>query len=313
MKVKKLISVAVCALTLASLGTISASAQTDDVTASLRIEGVKDTFFYGNLTLKASEYSEPTVGDLLCFADESEDSLTITGADIGYITEVNGDKAGTYNPTKYDGWYYTVNGVSPDTGVSDCALSDNDVVVLYYGDYPCSVPKIDTSFFSADGTISFTADSTTYEYNEETGQWNSVTVTVPVTDMSVTLNGSLDYKTDENGKIKVDLLNAGFVSSSISLQVSKLSEYGAPAVLRYAPDFTIDAPDRSCDLYGDADSDGELSIRDVSLMQQYCAKISDLSAKAFISADVNCDCFVDINDVSLTQQALADLVKLPVA
>ena len=117
----------------------------------------------------------------------------------------------------------------------------------------------------------------------------------------------------ENGKIKVDLLNAGFVSSSISLQVSKLSEYGAPAVLRYAPDFTIDAPDRSCDLYGDADSDGELSIRDVSLIQQYCAKISDLSAKAFISADVNCDCFVDINDVSLTQQALADLVKLPVA
>ena len=64
------------------------------------------------------------------YATQQKQTKHITGK----ITDVNGEKAGKFGG--WDGWQYIVNSVSPNVGVGDYTLSDNDTVVLYYGDYP---------------------------------------------------------------------------------------------------------------------------------------------------------------------------------
>lgn len=297
---KKLLSAALALLMLLSAATIPAFAATKNLTVSLRIEGVKDTFFNSNVTIVKENIS---LAQLLQFVNESYEDVNIAGADIGYITEVNGEKAAQFGG--WDGWYFAVNGIAPSVGISDYNLTDGDNVVLYYGDYPCYIPQIDTTLFTANGTIKFSSTETNYDYDEDTDTWTETTITVPITDMTVTLNGTLKYITDENGEIKVDLNTANFTSDKISLQVEKYSPSGAPAVLRYAPDFTIDAPQRDIILYGDVDKDGEVSIKDATLIQLYLAHFEDFDDDTYIIADFNKDSKVNILDVTLIQLYLA--------
>ncbi len=312
MKTKKLAVCVLAVLTAFSAGAASVNAAENSAEFSLRIEGVSGNIYYSTVAMDKSVYPSPTVGDLLSLADGQSDDLTIKGVEEGFVKEVNGEKAGNYNPSKFDGWYYTVNGVSPDVGINDYVLSEGADVVLYYGDYPCYSPNINTDWFSANGTITFTADSTEYVYDDSTGQWNVIKSTVPLSDMTVVLNNSLTYTTDENGSIKADLNSLFAADSRVSLQVNKTSVYGAPAVCRYAPDFTIAAPDRSCGLYGDADLSGSVNIKDVSLIQSYCAKIEEITPQAYIAADVDCSFDVNVFDISYIQQTIAKLISLPV-
>lgn len=224
-KTAKIISASLATLLVSASAVPAFAAETKDITVSLRIEGVDSCVLYDNYTIPQGS----TASDLIQYADSLSDDVTVTGAEKNYITDVNGETAGKFGG--WDGWQYIVNSVSPSVGVGDYTLSDHDTVVLYYGDFPCLIPQIDTSALNSDGKISFNAESTTYD-----SDWNPTVSTVPVTDMTVTFDDST-YTTDENGTIT--LSKADFTSGKHSVQVAKKNSNGAPAVLRYANDFSV--------------------------------------------------------------------------
>lgn len=303
---KKILSILLTLLLLLSTASVCAYAVENEFSVNIRIEGVESTIYNGTVTITGKE--TVTVADALILLDESNDDITITGADIGYITEVNGIKAGSYNPTKWDGWYYTLNGASTDFGVTDCNLNSGDSVVLYYGDYPCYIPEIDTTWLSANGTIKFVSTSTTYEYDAETDQWISNTVTVPLTDMNVTLDNTYKYVTNANGEITIDM--ATFASyTEIPLQVEKLSVNDAPEVLRFSPDFKITMPKRTTTLLGDINNNGDIDIKDATIAQMYVAQYEQPTAQDFITADVNIDYNVTITDATNIQMYVAKYIN----
>lgn len=224
-KTAKIISASLVTLLITSSAVTAFAAEEKDINVSLRIEGIDSCLLYNSYEL--SEGS--TASDLIQYADKLSDAITVTGAENGYITDVNGETAGKFGG--WDGWQYTVNAVSPSVGVNDYTLKNNDTVVLYYGDYPCFIPQIDTSALYTDGKLSFTAEQTTYD-----SDWNPTVSTVAIADMTVTFDGHT-YTTDENGSIT--LSKADFTSGEHSVQVAKKNANGAPAVCRYADDFTV--------------------------------------------------------------------------
>lgn len=224
-KTAKIISASLATLLITSSAVTAFAAEEKDINVSLRIEGIDSCLLYNSYEL--SEGS--TASDLIQYADKLSDAITVTGAENGYITDVNGEAAGKFGG--WDGWQYTVNAVSPSVGVNDYTLNNNDTVVLYYGDYPCFIPQIDTSALYTDGKLSFTAEQTTYD-----SDWNPTVSTVAIADMTVTFDGHT-YTTDENGSIT--LSKADFTSGEHSVQVAKKNANGAPAVCRYADDFTV--------------------------------------------------------------------------
>lgn len=224
-KTAKIISASLATLLITSSAVTAFAAEEKDINVSLRIEGIDSCLLYNSYEL--SEGS--TASDLIQYADKLSDAITVTGAENGYITDVNGETEGKFGG--WDGWQYTVNAVSPSVGVNDYTLKNNDTVVLYYGDYPCFIPQIDTSALYTDGKLSFTAEQTTYD-----SDWNPTVSTVAIADMTVTFDGHT-YTTDENGSIT--LSKADFTSGEHSVQVAKKNANGAPAVCRYADDFTV--------------------------------------------------------------------------
>lgn len=221
----KIISVSLSALLMSATAATAFATETNDITVSLRIEGADSCILYSSYEISAGS----TASDLIQYADSLSDDVTVTGAEDGYITDVNGESAGKFGG--WDGWNYSVNAVAPSVGVNDYTLEDNDTVVLYYGDYPCYIPQVDTSALSSDGRLTFTALSTEYDDN-----WNPIVSTVPLENMTVYFDG-YEYKTDENGS--VTLSKADFTSGEHIVQVEKKNSNGAPAVCRYANDFTV--------------------------------------------------------------------------
>lgn len=310
-RTKKFTAIIMVLILIITAATTNCFAAHTNLTFSVRIEGVTSNLFYSDVTISTDE--NVTVAYALQLIDNASDDLTIIGADSGYISEINGEKAGMFGG--WDGWSYTVNGISPDVGVGDYILSDGDTVVLYYGDYPCQLPEIDTTWFAADGTIKFTSTDTIFEYDEETEEWISTTVTSPVTGMTVTIDGDIQLITDKSGEIKFDFNKYILLGSGANLQISKYNENGAPAICRYAPDFKIAVPTRGCELYGDADLNGSVNIIDAAYIQLYLAKLTgdDITPEQFISADVDVNYAVNIKDAAAIQLALAKLgPQLPI-
>lgn len=217
------------------LGICAPSAFAEDtLTLTLRIEGVRENLFYKTVEVPVADAA--TLQAALTYIDAQEDTLTLTGVDTAYITDINGEAAAQFGG--WDGWMYRVNGAEPPVGIDGFALTDGDSVVLYYGD-PYGVgmqyPVADTSAL-ASGKLKFTSTDTTYD-----AAGTPSTAENPVTGATVTwLSGdvSTEYTTDENGEITLDtsLLTEG----AHALQIAKVSDTGIPLVLRFAPDYTVE-------------------------------------------------------------------------
>ncbi len=205
-----------------------------DGTVSLRIEGPDKNYYYNtSMDLLSEDY---TVADLIAYADKTDDSLTVTGINVGYISAVNGVKAGSYTAKKWDGWVYTVNGEFPNDPVTDYVLSSGDEVILFYSDYynaGMEIPEVDSSRLSEEGIINFTYGSPIFDKNYAVIGYDYK----PIIKATVTFNGK-EYTTDNNGNITVDNF-AKLKNGSYSLQINKYFDGGCPAVLRLAPDFTV--------------------------------------------------------------------------
>ena len=219
---------AITVLTILSLFTVTADTQkTMDI--SLRIEGISQCHYYKEISVPYDE--KLTVADVLKFADNQSDSLTISGINDGYISSVNDDTSGKLGG--WSGWMYTVNDVSPTVGISDFILNDKDVILLYYSDQfneGFQFPIVDTSEIN-NGIISFTSNDIIYDED-----FNPSVVNNPIVGATVEFDGA-KFITDENGKVNItsDLLSNG----DHSLQISKYKENGLPLILRLAPDYKI--------------------------------------------------------------------------
>lgn len=280
----KIISVSLSALLMSATTATAFATETNDITVSLRIEGADSCILYSSYEIPEGS----TASDLIQYADSLSDDVTVTGAEDGYITDVNGESAGKFGG--WDGWNYSVNAVAPSVGVNDYTLENNDTVVLYYGDYPCYIPQADTSALSSDGKLTFTAQSTEYDDN-----WNPIVSTVPLVGMTVYFDGK-EYTTDSDGSVVIDEDQLTFGRHSV--QVEKKNENGAPAVCRFASDYTVFADTR---VFGDANLDGNVDINDVTYIQLYLSGNEILTDEQIRIADVDKNGTVDINDVTALQ------------
>ncbi|MDO4418939.1 MAG: starch-binding protein, partial [Ruminococcus sp.] len=63
-------------------------------------------------------------------------------------------------------------------------------------------------------------------------------------------------------------------------------------------------------LYGDADLDGKINIKDATTVQKYAAKLLELDETAFVQADVNGDTKVNVKDATAIQKYVAKLITV---
>ncbi len=228
---KKTLSVTLAALTV--LVCLSVSALAADVTVKLRIEGIDKCLFYGNVTVDAGA----TVLDVIKAADETDPNLTATiiDSDYGpYLAAVNGIVAGAYTEKKWDGWSYTVDGVSPDVGMSAFVIENGDSILMYYGDpwnTGMQYPTLKTDKLS-EGKVYVTSMDTVYDE-----KWNASVAECAVTGYTLYWDG-IKITPDENG---VCTLNEKMIEAGThSVQIEKYDlKTGLPTVLRFAPDFTV--------------------------------------------------------------------------
>ncbi len=235
---KKALSIILTVITVIGCTAIVSFAEDSDVTVSLRIEGITECLYYGNITVS----KDSTALDVIKAADDMDNSLDVTVITTelygSYITSINGITAGTYTTMMWDGWSYMVDGVSPDKGVSAYTVSEGEKIVLYYGDpwnTGMQYPTVDTSKISK-GIITFTSLDTVYD--NDGAPVEQVNLIKGYTLLWGYKDETIEITPDENGvcKIPYKYLTLG----KHSLQIIKNDEAtGLPTVLRYAPDFTV--------------------------------------------------------------------------
>lgn len=62
-------------------------------------------------------------------------------------------------------------------------------------------------------------------------------------------------------------------------------------------------------MYGDANGDGYIDVRDVTAMAQHIVKMNQLEDELFRNADVNCDGAVDVKDLSQLKKYLINAIQ----
>ena len=140
------------------------------VTASVRIEGMNDTIWCGDVTFSNSTITtsngsvhylnEPTALGALDEADKSGEfgyvveSHTVYGL---YVSEVNNEPA-----ILWDGWMYRVNYISPWVGAADYTLADSDDVLWYFGAWTAPPLAIELNKTAVDTGEEFAATVTAY-------------------------------------------------------------------------------------------------------------------------------------------------------
>ena len=230
---KQTLSVLLAALLLGCTALVAFAAE-GDLTVSMRVEGIKDCLFYGDVTVADGA----TALDALKAADAASDdlTLTVTESDYGaYLTGINGVFAGTQTTKGWDGWMFRVNDASVSVGIDACTVKDGDKVVVYYsdefGETGMMYPTLDDSKLG-EGKLSFTSVVT--EYDPET--WEPTEKTVPVTGYTLIWDGQ-KITPDEAGVATISF--GQLLGTEHSVQIERYAENGLPTVLRFAPDYTV--------------------------------------------------------------------------
>lgn len=211
--------------------TLPAAASEGAIT--LRIEGATDTLFYESVPIAGQTVS---LLDVLKGVNAAENGTTIEGLEAGYITAINGEKAGR-TARGWDGFGVRLN----DTYILFDALSttlvkNGDEIVVYYADEfgdGLMIPQVDDSNLKK-GELRFFA-----EVPKDDGSY-SVEAIVGATIHWYCGDAYASYVTDADGKIKIEdsLLLSGDHRVGIELKNSE----GVPLVLRLSPDYTVNIP-----------------------------------------------------------------------
>lgn len=236
-------TVLILTITLLSLlPFITVMAEEPEVSVSLRIEGAETTLYYDNVVLPAKDGL--TALDVVKAADATDEGLTVTVTSSlygDYISAVNNEAEGQI---LYDGWMYSVNGKSGTESISACAVSNGDVLVLYYSDaYGAEgfqTPVIEDSKIN-EGILKFISFDVTYDAN-----YNPVETINPVVAATVIWgygDKTAEYITDENGEIIIDTAQLTVGEHSVSIEkyskTTTTSGGKLPLVLRLPADTVV--------------------------------------------------------------------------
>ena len=229
---KKTLSV-ILALLLLAVCAVPVFAADETATVSLRVEGIKENLYYGDVTVDAGS----NVLQVLEAAAAEDDALTLTviTSEYGpYLAAINGVAAGSQTKTGWDGWQYHVDGKDPGVGVTAYTVSDGEEIVVFYGDEwgetGMYYPEIDLSQISK-GLVTFTATATVYDEN-----WNPSTETVALTGYTLYWDGA-KISPDENGVCELPV--SALRGDTHTVQIERYAENGLPDILRYAPDYAV--------------------------------------------------------------------------
>ena len=229
---KQTLSVLLAVLLLGCTALVAFAAE-GDITVSMRVEGIKDCLFYGDVTVADGA----TALDALKAADAASDdlTLTVTESEYGaYLAGINGLFAGSQTTKGWDGWMFRVNDAAVSVGIDAYTVKADDVVVVYYsdefGETGMMYPVMDDSKLG-EGKLSFTSVVTEYDEN-----WNAVEKTVAVTGYTLIWDGQ-KITPDEAGVVTLTAAQLG--AGDHSVQIERYAENGLPTVLRFAPDYTV--------------------------------------------------------------------------
>ena len=231
---KKSVSLLLALIMLMSACCAFASAASD-IKVNVRIEGINDKLFYGNVTVP----SGATVLDAIKQADSVSSKIKVTvknGAYGAYVTAVNSEKEKTFGG--YDGWNYRVNGVDPSVSMDKYKVKSGAKIILYYGDpygKGMQYPVADTSMLAA-GYLSFKSTDTVYRADGTIKTTESV-ITGYILEWGLGNGATVDLYPDENGLVYID--KEFLTKGEHSVQIIKTDDSGMPLVLRFAPDYMI--------------------------------------------------------------------------
>lgn len=109
-----------------------------------------------------------------------------------YISTINNVKGGTFGG--WDGWMFLVNGVAPESGMTDVEIKNGDKIVVFYGDF---------------GILPITLD-----INKDVKVSQSLVIKAiaggkPLKGVSININGINSGLTDDNGIVNYKIDKAG--------------------------------------------------------------------------------------------------------
>ncbi len=222
-------------------------------TVNLRIEGSEKNIFDGDISVAQS--GDVTVEDVLAAAASAGLDIEMSDSYYGgkYVASIEGESEGHFGG--YDGWVFRVNGYSPDYGISYVFVENGDEILLCYGDYDILYPEVDTSRLNSDGILKFTSSYTSW-YQDESGEWLTETVSVPIDGAAVTWGyaqgKTAEYTTDENGEVTI--ASSRLTNGAHKVQIEKHDESGKALVIRFAKDYTVTVSGQSSSSSGGSSS-----------------------------------------------------------
>ena len=199
-------------------------------TVSLQVEGVAGSVYAGEVVWSEGATALSVLESALT---EAGVEYVIKDSQYGgkYISSIGADAEAQYGG--YDGWMYFIDGQSPMFSIDACVLQGGEQVQVAYGDMNLMLPIV-TATRDYKGLVSISVQADVTYYDEF---WNMSIVREPMAEVILTVDG-VEYVTDAQGKA---LLSAGdSAKETVSVQLEKLADTGAPLLVRLAPDYQLD-------------------------------------------------------------------------
>ena len=199
-------------------------------TVSLQVESVAGSIYAGEVVWSEGATALSVLESALT---EAGVEYVIKDSQYGgkYISSIGADAEAQYGG--YDGWMYFIDGQSPMFSIDACVLQGGEQVQVAYGDMNLMLPIV-TATRDYKGLVSISVQADVTYYDEF---WNMSIVREPMAEVKLTVDG-VEYVTDAQGKA---LLSAGdSAKETVSVQLEKLADTGAPLLVRLAPDYQLD-------------------------------------------------------------------------
>ncbi len=202
-----------------------------EFSAHLRVEGINENIFGGEVTVPADEaFALDVLTSTLDEEGIEYETEDFEGSPM--LTSVDGEDEGTFGET--DGWLFMVNNEMAPVGAGEYLVEENDELVFFYGDYPPEtlIPEVETdpSVVEAGEDFTVTVTSTYMDFATEE------MVTEEIEDATVLFEGE-EYTTDENGEAEI---NAVDTDGTYELEVRKDRDDNYPAIVRTGDTIQID-------------------------------------------------------------------------
>ena len=199
-------------------------------TVSLQVEGIEGNVYYGEVAWTEGATALSVLETAL---KDAKVEYVVKDSQYGgkFVDSIGQDTSAKYGG--YDGWMYYVDGQSPMFSIDAYALQGGEQVLVAYGDMNLVLPVI-TAHKNYKGQVTVQVEADVTYYDES---WNASIVREPMIGTKVTVDG-VEYTADDKGQVVLSAESAA--KETVSVQVEKIAEGGAPLLARLAPDYMLD-------------------------------------------------------------------------